>query len=86
MPSGVSGSTPSAAPGIPLDRLKRIAREGRLMTAAHLADLEPLRRQATLAALALDLRATLTDDVLTLFYKLIGTLVRRADRSRKAAH
>ena len=69
--------------GIPLDRLKRIAREGRLMTAAHLADLEPLRRQATLAALALDLRATLTDDVLTLFYKLIGTLVRRADRSRK---
>jgi hypothetical protein len=44
----------------------------------HLADLEPLRRYATLTALVLDLTATLTDEALNMFEHLIGKLFKNS--------
>lgn len=50
------------------------------MTAQHLRDLAVPRRHATLAAATLELEISLTDGVLGMFDKLMGTLSRRAER------
>lgn len=49
------------------NRLLKIAREGGQMTPADLAKFEPQRRYATLVALALEGRATVTDEIIELF-------------------
>ena len=41
---------------------------------------EPLRRHATLTALALDLTATLTDEALKMFEHLVGKLFKKSER------
>ena len=47
----------------------------------HLAELEPLRRYATLTALVLELKATLTDEALKMFEHLVGQLFKKSERT-----
>lgn len=65
------------------DRLLRMAREGAQSAVYQLKDHEPLRRRATLVAIALDTSATLTDQVLDLHDRLIGSFFSR-DRNQYA--
>jgi len=62
------------------DELK-LAREGGQTTVQHLAELESLRRYATLTALVLELTATLTDEALNMFEHLVGQLFKRSERA-----
>ena len=50
------------APRVHQNHWLKLAREGGQSTVQHLAELEPLRRYATLTALVLELTATLTDE------------------------
>jgi hypothetical protein len=59
----------------------KLAREGGQTTVQHLADLEPLRRYATLTALVLELTSTLTDEALNMFEQLIGSMFRKTERA-----
>jgi hypothetical protein len=59
----------------------KLAREGGQSTVQHLAELEPLRRYATLTAVVLDLTATLTDEALNMFEHLIGKLFKKSERA-----
>jgi TnpA family transposase len=75
--------------GIDLERATRmhqnywskLAREGGQSTAQHLADFEPLRRHATLTALALESTSTLTDEALNMFDRLIGNFFKKTERN-----
>ena len=60
------------------DRLLRMAREGAQMSVYQLKDYEPLRRLATLVAITLDVAATLTDQILELHDRLIGSFFTRS--------
>ena len=60
------------------NRLLKIAREGGQMTPADLAKFEPQRRYATLAALALDGIATVTDEIIDLHDRIVGKLFNTA--------
>lgn len=60
------------------NRLLKIAREGGQMTPADLAKFEPQRRYATLVALALEGRATVTDEIIELHDRIIGKLFNAA--------
>ena len=62
------------------NRLRKLAREGGQMTAQHLRDLEPIRRHATLAAILLDTRATLIDEIIDLHDRFMGSLFNKAKR------
>jgi hypothetical protein len=46
-----------------------------------LADLEPLRRYATLTAVVLELTSTLTDEALNMFEQLIGSMFKKTERA-----
>src|ERR1035438_5022503 len=59
----------------------KLAREGSQSTAQHLADFEPLRRHATLTALALESMSTLTDEALNMFDRLVGSFFKKAERT-----
>ena len=59
----------------------KLAREGGQSTVQHLAELEPLRRYATLTALVLELKATLTDEALRMFEHLVGQLFKKSERT-----
>jgi len=63
------------------NRLLKLAREGGQMTAQHLRDLEPTRRYATLAALLLDTRATLIDEIIDLHDRYMGSVFSKAKRN-----
>lgn len=65
---------------VPADTLSRLADEALRMTVQHLRDLAVPRRHAALTAGALSLETSLTDGVLGMFDKLMGTLSRRAER------
>src|SRR3546814_2812789 len=57
-----------------------------LITPQHLGELNALRRHATLAATGIRLEEDLTDATLTMFDKLLGSMVRRAEnRTRDKA-
>ena len=60
-------------------RLAQLAREAGRTTAQHIADYERQRRHATLVAIALELGATLTDQAIDLFERLIGTMFSKAE-------
>lgn len=60
------------------NRLLKIAREGGQMTHADLAKFEPQRRYATLAALAIEGMATVTDEIIDLHDRIIGKLFNMA--------
>lgn len=65
---------------IPGGRLRQLAREGSRTTVQHLAEAAPLRRLATLTAVAIDVSETLTDLAIDVFDRLVGSLFRRAER------
>jgi hypothetical protein len=60
------------------NRLLRLAREGAQTAVFQLQEYEPLRRYATLVAILLDTTATLTDEILDLHDRLIGTFFSKA--------
>ena len=60
-------------------RLAQLAREASRTTAQHIADHERQRRHAALVAITLDLTASLTDQAIDLFDRLIGTMFRKAE-------
>ena len=60
-------------------RLAQITREAARVTVQHIAGYERQRRHATLAAIALDLQANLTDQAINLFDGLVGGMFRRAE-------
>jgi hypothetical protein len=76
--------------GIEPDRARRIhgaryaviVRIAGIVTAQHLRRLERRRRLATLVAFAIEMEAALTDAALVMVEKLVGSLFRRADRTR----
>ena len=68
-------------------RLAQLAREAGRSTVQHIAGYERQRRQATLIAVALDLTASLTDQAIDLFDRLIGAMFRKAEgRHARAFH
>jgi TnpA family transposase len=76
--------------GIESDRARRIhaaryaviARVAGIVTAQHLRRLARRRRLAPLIAFAIEMEAALTDAALLMVEKLVGSLFRRADRTR----
>jgi hypothetical protein len=60
------------------NRLLKIAREGAQMTSADLMKFEPQRRYATLVALAVEGRATVTDEIIDLHDRIVGKLFNAA--------
>ena len=62
------------------NRLVQLAREGAATTVAHLRDLEPTRRHATLVAVVIEGTATLTDQALDLHTRAIGSVFKKAQR------
>src|SRR5215467_8349931 len=64
------GVEPERATRVHQNYWLKLARGGGQSTVQHLAELEPLRRYATLTALMLELTATLTDKTLNMFEHL----------------
>lgn len=60
------------------NRLLRLAREGAQTAAHQIEEYEPNRRYATLVAIALDTMATLTDEIIDLNDRLIGSFFTKA--------
>jgi hypothetical protein len=60
------------------NRLLEIAREGAQMTPADLAKFEPQRHYATLVAQAIEGQATVTDEIIDLHDRIVGTLFNAA--------
>ena len=60
-------------------RLAQLAREAGRTTAQHLSGYERQRRHAALVAITLDLGATLTDQAIDLFERLVGTMFSKAE-------
>jgi TnpA family transposase len=75
------GIEPERATRIHQNHWLKLAREGGRSTVQHLAELEPLRRYATLTALVLELTATLTDEALNMFEHLIASLFKKTARA-----
>ena len=75
------GIEPERATRVHQNYWLKLAREGGQSTVQHLAELEPLRRYATLTALVLELTATLTDEALNMFEHLIGQLFKKSERT-----
>lgn len=69
---------PGRAGRIHAARLKRLVEEGAIMTAQHIADLEPARRTAILVAQIADLETRLADATLAMFEKYVGSLFTKA--------
>jgi len=63
------------------NRMLKLAREGGQMTAQHLRDLDPTRRYATLVALVLETRATVTDTIIDLHDHMLGVQFSAAKRT-----
>ena len=60
-------------------RLAQLAREAGRTTVQHVAGYERNRRHAILVAIGLDLAASLTDQAVDLFDRLVGVMFRRAE-------
>jgi TnpA family transposase len=75
------GIEPERATRVHQNYWLKLAREGAQSTVQHLAELEPLRRYATLTALVLELTATLTDEALKMFEHLVGKLFSKSERA-----
>ncbi|KOX59072.1 hypothetical protein ADL19_05905 [Streptomyces purpurogeneiscleroticus] len=65
--------------GIHAERVAQIASEAARVTVQHIAGYARQRRHATLVATVLDLQASLTDQVIALFDRMIGALFRSAE-------
>ena len=73
------GIEPERATRVHQNYWLKLARKGAQSTVQHLAELEPLRRYATLTALVLELTATLTDESLNMFEHLVGKLFAKSE-------
>jgi TnpA family transposase len=60
-------------------RLAQLAREAGRTTVQHVAGYERQRRHATLLAITLDITASLTDQAIELFDRLVGAMFRKAE-------
>ena len=75
------GIEPERATRVHQNYWLKLSREGAQSTVQHLAEIEPLRRHATLTAQVLELIATLTDEALNMFEHLVGKLFSKSERS-----
>ena len=75
------GIDPERATRVHQNYWLKLAREGGQSTVQHLAELEPLRRYATLTALVLELTATLIDEALNMFEHLVGQMFKKSERA-----
>ena len=73
------GIDPGRAHRVHQARPAQLAREAGRTTVQHLTGYERPRRHATLVAVTLDLSASLTDQAVDLFDRLIGTMFRKAE-------
>jgi TnpA family transposase len=73
------GIDPSRGHLIHQARLSQLAREADKTTVQHVARFERQRRHATLVAITLDFTASLTDQAIDLFDRLIGGIFRKAE-------
>ncbi|MCN7129512.1 Tn3 family transposase, partial [Escherichia coli] len=64
------------------NRLLKLAREGRKMSSRDLAKFTDVRRYATLVCVIQEARATLTDEVIELHERILGTLFSQAKRTQ----
>jgi TnpA family transposase len=67
------------------NRLLQLAREGAATTTQHLARFDDPRRYGTLVAVLLEASATLTDEILDLHDRFIGSIFNKARRRRDEA-
>lgn len=74
---GIARSRPR---DIPVAAFDRLVEEGLRMTVQHLRDLSTPRRYAVLVAAAVSLETGLIDATLSMFDKLIGSMMRKAER------
>jgi hypothetical protein len=65
------------------NRLLKLAREGRQMTAHDLSKFEPNRRYATIIALILETHATIIDEIIEMHDRIIGSLFARSQRTQE---
>lgn len=65
--------------GVHPERLAQIAREAARVTVQHIAGYTRQRRHATLVATVLDLQASLTDQAIDLFDRMVGAMFRKAE-------
>jgi TnpA family transposase len=73
------GIDPSRGHLIHQARLSQLAREADKTTVQHVARFERQRRHATLVAITLDFIASLTDQAIDLFDRLVGGIFRKAE-------
>lgn len=73
---------PSRARTIHANRYAVMARESAIMSAQHLSRLDQVRRTATLCAFVIEMEVALTDAAVFMMEKMIGSMFRRAERSR----
>src|SRR5882762_6382066 len=74
-----AGLDPARGHRVHQSRLAQLAREAGRTTVQHVAGYERQRRHATLVAVTLDLAASLTDQAVDLFDRLIGAMFRKAE-------
>jgi len=67
------------------NRLLQLAREGAATTIQHLARFDDERRYGSLVAISLEMTATLTDEILDLHDRFIGSLFNKAKRKHDEA-
>jgi TnpA family transposase len=77
------GLDPALATTIHERRFRQLVREGAVAPVYMIDRFSRLRRRATLAAQILELQARLTDAVIDLFDKLVGTLFAKGKRGRQ---
>ncbi|HJZ13919.1 MAG TPA: Tn3 family transposase [Stellaceae bacterium] len=80
-----AGLDPARGHRVHQARLAQLAREAGRTTVQHVAGYERQRRHAILVAVALDLSASLTDQAVDLFDRLIGTMFRKANERHARA-
>jgi len=76
---GISGQMLQA---VPTHRVRRMAQEGRRLTAQNFEQMRPGRQHATLAAFLLETEIALTDATIAMFETLIGKSFRQAESLR----
>jgi hypothetical protein len=62
------------------NRLRQLAREGLRVSVSHLRQYEPDRRLATLVAIVLEGMASLTDEILEMHERVLGSFFKKAER------
>jgi hypothetical protein len=72
---------PDLARSVHQNRLLQLAREGAQTDVPHLRDFETARCQGTLVAILLESTATLTDEILDMHDRIVGSVFAKAKRT-----